>query len=779
MKVNYLQADGVRLSKSFIQIVPGTFKEESYPHVMRFSSIERNIENIKQFYDESVAAAEEGLCLLKGHLDSSLTAESRAGHTNSTELTEWICLDVDFTVSDLSPEEFLTQLDPTFKDVSFVFQFSASMGVKTHGGWRGHFFVALETPLSPQALKQWLIKLNISVPFLASRIGLSASGGALTYPLDVTTCQNDKLIYIAPPTLNFPDPVKERFILVERTHGRAKLKATASAAHNVASSLEKLVSLRTTLKLPKKTFKLTQHQGREILVNPDSVTVTGKKEEREFVYLNLNGGDSWAYYFPVSQPDVLFNFKGEPCMYMWDVDKDLYNEYSNQSVSVGDSVPFGFLWPRDDNYYRGFANPNTRELAWLFATGSKAKLKDFLVQNGVYPPKEWAVDEWDLTFDPSTEGFADFNTRTINTYKTTEFMQAPAQTGNLGIPPTIERILNSLCGTDEIKEHFINWFACIFQTRAKTNTAWIFQGVQGTGKGVLFTHIISPLIGRQYCHEMTMDRLDDNFNGYLGENIILFIDEANISDSRNGDRLLSRIKNLITEPEQHIRAMRSNAVIRNNYSNIILASNYDEIIPLEITDRRFNVAPRQESPIVLEYEDIVQIKKELPSFASYLKVYAVNRAQTRQILHTEAREKLIELSKTTVDNFFHSIRSGNLAYFSQYLDTSVKPDIDGLRYHDFALVVHRWIKTVGGPCNVSRGEMKIVYQYLQNVSMSTTKFSRMCQKYNLDMVPIRIDGVVTRGLHSLSWQLDELEIELHKEQAGTNVTNISNIMRKS
>lgn len=767
MKVNYLGAD-TSLSKIYEEIAPGNYKETAYPNAARFTSIEKQIHDLESFYHTTVAASNEGLCLLKGILDRPLINESRAGHTNSTEPTEWLCLDVDMTVDDLTPSQFLDALDPAFKDVGFVFQYSAGQDIKTYKGWRGHFFILLESPQSPQVLKQWLIARNLGVSRLNANIRLSASGGALIYPLDVTTCQNDKLLYISAPTcIGFNDPVKDRFRLVKRKTERLVLDFQASAAHNQTKQVTKLKELRNVAGLKQKDFKIVQHQGWEIITNPDPVTVTGKKEERDFVYLNLNGGDSWAYYFPVTSPDILYNFKGEPCMYMWDVDKDIYNEFATAPQSSEGAIPFGLLWPDDDNYYRGFACPETKELAWLKPIGSKAKLRDFYLQHGIQLPNGWAVDEWQLIFDPSSEGYADFTERRINTYRRTEYI-THAQTTHAGIPATIDRVLTSLCVTDEHKKHFINWLAFIFQTRQKTNTAWIFQGVQGTGKGVLFSHIIAPLLGRQYCHEMTMDRMDDDFNAYLAENLVLFIDEAKISDSKNGDRLLNRIKNLITEPEQHIRAMRANAITRNSYSNIILASNYDEIIPLEGSDRRFNVAPRQEAPIQLDYEDIIRIRAELQPFADYLHSYAIDHQRVRKVILSEARDQLIKLSETTVDAFFLAVRHGDLEYFTQYLDSTVRSDLEGMRYHDFALAVRRWLKYANDVTSVSRAELHACYQYLQNVGISTTKFSRMAAKYGLTMLPIRVDSQLTRGLPDVVWKLSAEEIEVHEKTADTD-----------
>lgn len=774
MRVNFLSAsDGTPLSKTFQEIAPGTYKETSYPNVAKFNSIERTVTTIEEFYEHIVACSVEGLCALKGLLDRPILDESRAGHTDASTPTAWICLDVDYTVTDKSPAAFVDGLG--FEGVSFIFQKSASMGIKCHEGWRGHIFILLDCSQSPQALKQWLIHCNLTSAPMQGHIGLSASGGALTYPLDITTCQNDKLLYIAPPKcIDFADPIQDRFELVGREKNVGTVQQSfVSAVINKDLITKHLTRVREAKGFEKKTFKTTTYKHHEIFTNPDPVTVTGKKEERDFVYLNLNGGDSWAYYFPKNNPDILFNFKGEPCVYMRDVDRDIYNEYKTlvqpmDPGSVG-GVPFGFLWPADDSYYRGFANPDTKELMWLHSTGSKSKLKDFFVQNGVQPASGWAVEEWQLEFDPTSEGCADFNAKRVNTYKRTEYILNAKNVDTPHIPPTIDRVLTSVCVDQETKDYFLNWFAAIFQTRVKTNTAWIFQGVQGTGKGVLFTHVIAPLIGREYCHEMTMDRLDDDFNAYLGDNIILFIDEANISDSRNGDRLLNRIKNLVTEPEQHIRGMRRNAVIRRNYSNIILASNYDEIIPMEISDRRFNVAPRQEDAIQLEYEDIVTIGTELAGFSDYLHSYEVDQKIVKKVLLSEARAQLINLSETTVSLFFHAVTAGDLVYFTQYLDSSIKSDLEGIRYHDYALVVNRWVDSVGTETNVSRSELRTCYQYLQNITISATKFSRMCKKYGFDMKPIRIGGTVSRGIRGVKWYLSEEEQAHQAEERANNV----------
>jgi hypothetical protein len=191
---------------------------------------------------------------------------------------------------------------------------------------------------------------------------------------------------------------------------------------------------------------------------------------------------------------------------------------------------------------------------------------------------------------------------------------------------------------------------------------------------------------------------------------------------------------------------------------------------MEISDRRFNVAPRQESAIQLEHDDIVQIRSELAAFADYLHSYEVNHKNVKQVLLSEAREKLIKLSKTTVDNFFHAVVAGDLAYFTQHIDSGVKEAMEGIRYHDYILVVKRWIGSVGTETNVSRNELRMCYQFLQNTTISPTKFGRMCDKYGLDNKSIRIDSSnPTKGMGGVRWWLIDGESELLKEEANSNV----------
>jgi hypothetical protein len=132
----------------------------------------------------------------------------------------------------------------------------------------------------------------------------------LTYPLDVTSCQNDKLLFIADPVVEgLEDPLEgRRFELCERSAERFDLRTEHLDPGAVQRSADAQVSeLRAKAGLPERRARYVALPGRErLLANPEPATVTGVRRARGFVYLNLNGGDSWAYFFPESNPEILY-----------------------------------------------------------------------------------------------------------------------------------------------------------------------------------------------------------------------------------------------------------------------------------------------------------------------------------------------------------------------------------------------------------------------------------------------------------------------------------------
>ena len=200
-------------------------------------------------------------------------------------------------------------------DVDYILQYSASAGIEPKK--RGyHLFVLLDRPWLPADLKRRLRTWNLDVPQIREHFQLSRTSNSLRWPLDISVCQNDKLIYIAPPTLGsgvVSTLEGDRMQLVKGSRCKATLTPTAETDDLLRQRENSVLNvLREKAGLESKMFETRSVKGEIVAKNPDQAQVTGQKEERGFVYLNLNGGDSWGYYYPVTSPDVLFNFKSEP-----------------------------------------------------------------------------------------------------------------------------------------------------------------------------------------------------------------------------------------------------------------------------------------------------------------------------------------------------------------------------------------------------------------------------------------------------------------------------------
>jgi len=197
MDVYFLEA-GQPLTKRYTS-TPAGIEAESYPHVLDFKSHKHTLNTLAGFERVLIDHAQRGHCLLKGQLLKELNFESRAGSTDSNALTEFLVLDID-GLPNHTPEEFMFRMNMTHLD--YIVQYSASQGVLPKKGLSCHIFILLTKPTSPSQIKQWLIQKNLEE--FDEYLTLTRSGVALHYPLDITACQNDKLIYIAPPICTPP-----------------------------------------------------------------------------------------------------------------------------------------------------------------------------------------------------------------------------------------------------------------------------------------------------------------------------------------------------------------------------------------------------------------------------------------------------------------------------------------------------------------------------------------------------------------------------------------------
>ena len=730
-----------------------------YPFVYEFTSHEYEVETLEQFHSVISYHAAQGDCVLKGILGRPLVRESRAGSTDSRQRTSWVCLDLDGVDGFENPDDFMRSIG--CGNVDYVLQWSSSHGIGGFDEMRCHIFVLLSEEATPEYLKRWLQTLNLTNPVLSSQLQLTRTNSSLRWALDITTCQNDKLLYIASPTFEgMDDPLQDgaRIELIKRRERTLVLPTDVLETPAIRAKTDaKINELRERASMPKRKTRTKILNDVEYAVAPDECSVTDIKAERGFVYLNLNGGDSWGYYHPEDNPQFIYNFKGEPAYKTEELLPEYWIEVNKQRKEQTDEeigkIYLAFRDLQSSVYYNGWFDLETKELV-LPQARSEKQLRDFLATR--YRPVPEFIPDWDIVYDPHSDVIVDKEGQTVNIFRKSECMLAE-QIENPELPPVCAKIISHVLGNDQACiDHFINWLACVFQYRDRTGTAWILRGCQGTGKGLLFNNIITPLLGESNTVAKRMEELESEFTGFLANKLLTSIDEFELGATRKQDRITAKLKNLIVEPTISIRAMYREAYMSRNYNNMIFSSNKDAATHVSPDDRRYNVSPYQENKLVIstaEIEDI--LPEELLEMYSYLMAYPADRDLARTPLVNEARDSLISVSTNAVDTISSAVLGGNFEFFWDLLPSEKPPEtgVIGPNHYSYeryrALLIR--LLEAGPEGKLSRDDLHVMFKWADdNTTSSANKFTSMLKHHRIFLTPTWINGRTVRGIE-VTW----------------------------
>lgn len=763
MRIHFLEAS-VPLTKSYVLESDKSITKTPYPLTWEFTSHDEDVGTIDELAVQLRAHAAKGHCLLKGRIERPLVKESRAGSTKAQDPTEFVVLDLDglptdYEGSKITVDRLLEAM--SLNDVSYIVQWSASYGISdTH--LRAHVFMLLDKPHAAPLLKQWLIQLNHATPMLRAAMSLTKTGNAISWPLDVSACQNDKLIYITPPRLTgIKDPVPKgkRIELVKRK--RATLAITGQingTDKNKQLTHKRLDELRDAAGLPKRKYTYRIHGSTEIMVKPDSAVITDMKQERGFVYFNLNGGDSWAYYHPENNPDFIYNFKGEPTY----LTKELLPEYWAQlsetpRVSTAGELYLAFCDRRSGAYWRGTYNLST-DLLDITQAKNETQVRHFAKQFGVPLPEY--IPEWELEFDPHDNVRVDPGNRTVNLFQPTSFMLSTPKPQR-AVPKTIMRVISNALGDDPgIVEHFINWLAYILQQRDRTCTAWVLHGVPGTGKGVLINKILRPIFGSAQTAIRRMEELNEPYNHWMESALIVFVDEVQTRALQNERGVMAKLKNFITEPIITIRRMHTGGYEARNYANFIFASNMPDPVSIDKHDRRMNVGAYQRRPLkdVLSRQEIDGIERELQAFHDYLALYPVDETKATTVIESEDRDTMISISESSADSVASALLDGNFEFFVDQLPTSsdYKTNILQLnRVEDYRMVLQTLMAHTdrnSGECSISRDSLRTMFDYcVGKMPESPHKFTSLLKHHRIHIGKVWCIDRTVNGI-KVKWQ---------------------------
>lgn len=508
MDLYFLQA-GVPLTKTITKT-----HKIPYPMVKNFTSHKEEVTTPLQLFKAIEKHSKKNHCLLKGTLTRPLTNESRANTTRSNDETQWVCLDFDrFETPDIEVQ--LAAMD--LGDVTYVLQYSSSHGLpENEGTVSAHVFMLLSEPLQAPVLKAWLMSQNLAL--FEDELRMSRDTNTLSWPLDITTCQNDKLLYIAKPVFQgVPDPVTTRLQLISKPLLRIPVERIGErhpeALKNEARAA--LNKLRKAAGLKPRVAGTSWVSGKEVQNKPTVAAVTGIKDCGEWVRLNLNDGDSWAYCHPKENFELIFDFKSESWYKTKELVPDYYAELRSQQEELnatptdeGDLI-LAFRDLRTASYYNGFWNPQEQKLA-LYPAKNETQLDHWMRSHGRVIGD--FIPVWDLQYNPREDWVVDEDEHKINTFQPTPFLKAEPRENTEW--PNILRIICHMLGEPnhtELVEHFLNWFACIFQRKYKPLTAFVAHGVEGCVAGdTIITYERGSKIGGR---PLTIKEAYEKFNG--------------------------------------------------------------------------------------------------------------------------------------------------------------------------------------------------------------------------------------------------------------------------
>lgn len=776
------------------------------PHARNLTSVEypitadrSGLETLTKLVARHSAA---GDAYFTGKFRKPLVDESRAGradtkHRSQVLVVDFDGIDIDAPLTPPIPQSRLTHIATQARELlpeglhntACVAHASSGFGLAP-GKVNLHLFFLLDKPVLAGQLKAWLARANFENPTLEAGLELHPSGHSLHFPLDRCTAENSRLIYIASPQFEstlLKDPFAEPMHRVAMVEGLVDVAPVGDEINTLSPAVsdsliaDKIKELRRAhgLKGRKGSVKAIETRRgnfHDLLQNPDPVTVEIAYERDPFVYANLNGGDSNAYYWPKDNPKYVYNFKDEPVFELAKAAPEFYRQYL--AMASEDSVDEGVrpLIIRDedaDMHLSILYDGNTHKLIKSpKKIGNDKDRQDWYIQHGGEAPDHY--ETWEVRFDPHVASQLDMEKRRLNTFVPTEFMLMTAQEGGAEYgkaapvlemqAPTAHKLIDHMIGHGRIEmEHFLNWLAFAFQYREKTSVAWVFHGVEGTGKGLFYNELLVPLFG-QYAMSKKIDNLEDGFDGWREQCLLAVFDEFRMSDAKDGARLYDKLKNMISEPVGTIRPMRSEQKTIKCYENLLFFSNSNDALKISVTDRRFCVPPGQNTPLLQLYnpQKIVQgLGRELTAFAQYLTDFQVDANAARTVLETEAKREMRDAANTWVEDFCSALKRGDLGWF---LDNTVRvtpgrPELNTLiaRAGEVVADIASDMLAQGDEISyLSVDQAVSLYHALDGGKTTKIAATKVLSRHGCHFVRRRIEGERNRFM-SVRWHLNDMD----------------------
>ena len=446
----------------------------TYPtNVAKVTTANHSVSSPEELVDLLNKAATLNAAITLGQPKKKLNNERRKGQYDKFKPLSLFALDVDKIPMTL--ETFLRLLPEDLQRTRAVWQPSASLHISPDPSspdyqLAGHLFYLLSNPVEASTMQMFIQNICLSVPQLTSQITLSPSKLFLSWPVDQSIYQPSRLLYITPP-INSPNP----------DHSETQIRVIEPPIPSIPSAIDSLANTlpptAITTNIPvkarlkeqsdalihslreKEHFKPLRQNSKHMHIDHASNTLPNPEPgichliddtDPVFLRLNINDGDSGAYYVYKYNPEFIHNFKGEPKIPTKKFDPEFYKSilenYSENPDEIqksleenpGDFSLLGPLYRPDENQEITFpfVDPerdtdnivtyNTHSHAIHITThGNEKRMQAILNSKNRPTPDKSEFPTWNVTFNPtkSLSHNFDFINKELNTFSPSELMR--------------------------------------------------------------------------------------------------------------------------------------------------------------------------------------------------------------------------------------------------------------------------------------------------------------------------------------------------------------------
>lgn len=181
-------------------------------------------------------------------------------------------------------------------------------------------------------------------------------------------------------------------------------------------------------------------------------------------------------------------------------------------------------------------------------------------------------------------------------------------------------------------------------------------------------------------------------------------------------------------------------------------TNRADAVKIEDSDRRYNVAPRQEQKIEEVYPDLLEnlnvLDTELYILAGVLQKFQVNERMAHTALENDAKKEMKEISMSIIEECANAIRTRNLEYFTDVLDIPLTNTFDAGGISTAQRYVKSWLSDVGSEQVIPLAHFKVVYDALTDSrnTLSQRDFSKRMSRLNIKTARKRISKDRNAGI---------------------------------